>query len=152
MDLSLHKSSLILPVRIWKTRESLLSVDQNHAIPLMAVSEPLSGVNLISFSGLISSRSVKTLGVLLRSFWLSGSLLRAVSPPAASLSTHWESHYGGAGAGRGWVCWISLLWTFQNSLFFSSKVSLIIYYFYWPLLRPWYCVTGLLNNKDRQVR
>ena len=40
---------------------------KNHTMLLMAVSEPLRAVNLISFSGLISIRRVKPLRVLLRS-------------------------------------------------------------------------------------
>lgn len=87
-DISLYTSSLILIL--------FYPWIKNHTIPLMAVSDPLSAVNLISFSGLISVGRVKPLRVLLRSLAHWKIALRRLS-----LSTHWVSHYGGAGAGEG---------------------------------------------------
>lgn len=87
---------------------------KNHTILLMAASEPLSAVNLISFSGLISIRRVKPLMVLPRSLAQWKDCSAAFSPPAAFLSTHWVSHYRCVGPGGERLCWNIRVWTFQK--------------------------------------
>ena len=89
---------------------------------LMALSEPLGAVNLISFSGLMSITRLKPLRVLLRSLaqWkIAGGSPSPSCGPFYSLGVSLRRSRTRWG---GWDCWRTHLRTSLNSLYFRSVI------------------------------